>query len=74
MKDKKPFVKISGDDCTVEGCEFRGDRPAVETSGRNTRLIRLKAFSQNAKEHPVQVIGLGIVASVIAGVVLQMLE
>lgn len=52
MEDKKPFIDITGDNCTVEDCDFIGNRPTVKTSGKNTRLIRLKHFNQEIKAHP----------------------
>lgn len=75
MGDKKPFIDISGDNCVVEDCEFRGNRPTVKTSGKNTKLIRLKHIGQEIKDHPIRTLILaGTVSAIIAGTIILFFE
>lgn len=74
--NNNPFINIkeTADNCTIEDCEFHGDRPTVKTSATNTRLIRVKHFGQKIKEHQVIIFIIGIIAAVITGVILLMIE
>ena len=77
MEDKKPFINVTetGHNFTMEDCEFVGDRPTIKTAATNTRLVRVKHFGQKIKEHPIMtLIIIGIVAAVIAGIILLKVE
>lgn len=61
------MVTETAKNCTIEDCDFIGDRPTVRTSAENTKLIRVRHFAKEVKEHPARaILFTGIIISVIS--------